>query len=125
MLRLVDRLAVGEAAKAPADRGVSSVQPRWTEVLNERSGAAVSIDDGLGKGLRCFLRQVVTDAAGDQAMVVAAGELLGVGAGIGCGAPLASPSIVIVGTVMSGVAASFFSISSYFASPSARPSRQR
>ena len=33
---------------------------------------------------------------------VLAGELLGVGAGSGCGAPLASPSIVIVGTVIDG-----------------------
>ncbi len=37
--------------------------------------------------------------------------------GSGWGAPLASPSSVMVGTVISGPAASFFSSSSYVASP--------
>src|SRR6266478_3185655 len=42
-----------------------------------------------------------------------------------CGAPLASPSSVMVGTVMTGLSASRLSRSPYFGSPSARPSRQR
>jgi len=45
--------------------------------------------------------------------------------GSGCGAPFASPSMVIVGTLMTGLCASRFSKSAYFASPSARPSRHR
>ena len=45
--------------------------------------------------------------------------------GSGWGAPLASPSSVMVGTVMTGPSASRFSSSSYRASPSASPSRQR
>src|SRR5262249_33506067 len=45
--------------------------------------------------------------------------------GSGCGAPLASPSSVIVGTLITGASASRFSMSSNFASPSARPRRQR
>src|SRR5262249_21303774 len=45
--------------------------------------------------------------------------------GSACGAPLASPSSVIVGTAISGACASRLSRPSYFVSPSARPSRQR
>ena len=43
-----------------------------------RFSPCVDVDDGLGKGLRCFLRQVVTDAAGHQSVRVLAGELLGI-----------------------------------------------
>ena len=42
--------------------------------------SASDIDDGLGKGLRRFLWQVVPDAALDEPVLVSAGELLGVGA---------------------------------------------
>src|SRR6187402_1558862 len=51
-----------------------------TEVPPKSSGAAVGVDDGLSKGLRCLLRQIVADATGDQAIVVPARELLGIGA---------------------------------------------
>ena len=46
-------------------------------------------------------------------------------AGSGCDAPLASPSSVMVGTVMTGAAARRFSRSAYLGSPSASPSLQR
>ena len=52
-------------------------------------------------------------------------NILAYAEGSGCGAPFASPSMVIVGTLMTGLCASRFSKSSYFASPSARPSRHR
>jgi len=52
-----------------------------------------------------FLRQVVTDAAIQKAVFVLAGELSRIEPGSGCGAPLASPSSVIVGTVTRGPAA--------------------
>ena len=39
------------------------------------------VDDGLGKGLRRFLRQVMPHAAGDRPVLVFAGEHLGVGRG--------------------------------------------
>ena len=76
-----------------------------------RTGWAIPIKPGhvdhrLGEGLRRFLRQIVPDAAGDQAVGVFAGELVGVGLGSGCGAPLASPSMVMVGTAMTGDSAS-------------------
>ena len=76
---------------------------------------AVHLDDGLGKGLGSFLRQVVTDTAVNEAVRILAGEFVGVGTGFGCGAPLASPSSVMVGTPMTGNSASRLSSSSYFA----------
>src|SRR5690242_8374623 len=42
---------------------------------------AGDVDDGLGEGLRGFLRQVVPDAAGDGPVLVLAGELVPVGGG--------------------------------------------
>src|ERR1700712_3909822 len=45
--------------------------------------------------------------------------------GSACGAPLASPSSVIVGTEIVGATARRCSIASYWASPSGRRSRQR
>src|SRR5215472_19337065 len=41
-----------------------------------------NVDDGLGERLRGYLWQVVPDAAGDEAVLVLAGEFLGVGAGV-------------------------------------------
>ena len=46
-------------------------------------------------------------------------------AGSGCGAPLASPSSVMVGTADHRSRGELLSKSSYFGSPSASPSRQR
>src|SRR5580693_3914151 len=40
----------------------------------------VDINDGLGKGFRSLLRQIVSDAAGDVAMLVPADVLLGIDA---------------------------------------------
>jgi len=40
------------------------------------------VDDGLGKGLRGFLRQIVSDTVLDQPMLVLAGKFLGVSAGV-------------------------------------------
>src|SRR5271166_5225329 len=40
------------------------------------------VDDSLCKGLRCFLRQVVPDAARDESVHVLAGEFGGIGAGL-------------------------------------------
>jgi hypothetical protein len=57
----------------------------------------------------------VPDAACVEPVRGLVGELLGYAAAFGCGAPLASPSSVMVGTVMTGPAASCFSRSSYFA----------
>ena len=52
-----------------------------------KSGAGVDcragdIDDGLGEGLGCFLRQVVPDAARNDTMLVAAREFRRVDAGV-------------------------------------------
>src|SRR3954451_11427418 len=84
---LTSRISFFADASLNCDRmsglGPAFPDPCRTEVLPKSSGAAVGVDDGLGKGLRCFLRQVVADAAGNQAIVVAARELLGVGAWIG------------------------------------------
>ena len=44
--------------------------------------AASHFDDGVGKGLRRFLRQVMPDAAGDQAVGVFAGKLPGIDLGV-------------------------------------------
>ena len=40
---------------------------------------AVYVDDSLGEGLRGFLREVVSDAAGDEPVVILAGELVAIG----------------------------------------------
>ena len=61
----------------------------------------VHVDHGLGEGLRGFLRQIVPDAALDDPVRIFAGELLAIGL-LRWGAPLASPSRVIVGTVITG-----------------------
>src|SRR5690348_7486629 len=45
-----------------------------------RRSALGDVDDRLGEGPRCLLRQVVADAAGDDPMLVPARELPGVGA---------------------------------------------
>ena len=62
----------------------------------------VDFDDGFGESSRCFLRQIMANAAFDDSVRVFARELLAIDAASRCGAPLASPSRVIVGTVMSG-----------------------
>src|SRR5882672_1413788 len=41
-----------------------------------------NVDDGLGKGLRGFLGQIVPDAAGDGPVRISAREFLGIGAGV-------------------------------------------
>ena len=41
----------------------------------------VDVDDGLGKGLRRFLRQVVPDAARDDTVLILAREFLRIGTG--------------------------------------------
>lgn len=43
---------------------------------------AIDVDDGFGKGVRRFLRQIVADAAFDGAVRILAGEFLGIGAGV-------------------------------------------
>ena len=58
-------------------------------------------------------------------MRILAREFAGVGAGSGCGAPFASPSIVMVGTAMTGPRRAASPGPSYCDSPSASPSRHR
>lgn len=77
-------------------------------LLGSRS-KSVHVDDSGGERLRRLLRKVVPNAASQVPVCVFAGELRGMAAGAGCGAPLASPSSVMVGTVMTGPAASRFS----------------
>jgi len=83
------------------------------------------IDDGLGELLGRFLRRVVADAALEKPVLVLAGEAIGVGSRIRMWSAVRIPSIVIVGTLMLGKAASLFSSASNCASPCSRPSRQR
>jgi hypothetical protein len=47
-----------------------------------RSSEGVDINDGLGKALRSFLRQIVPDAAIDGPVRVLAREFAGIGAGL-------------------------------------------
>src|SRR2546430_10854416 len=54
---------------------------RWRRDLHR--SVSVGVDDGLGEGTGGFLGQVVPDAAFDQPVLVPAGELAGVGAGVG------------------------------------------
>jgi hypothetical protein len=42
----------------------------------------INVDDGLGKGLRGFLRQIVPDAVLDDPVLIFAREFLGIGTGI-------------------------------------------
>src|SRR5690349_8728824 len=60
----------------PASRG-----RRWAAVASP----AVDLDDGVRECLRCLLREVVPDAAGDGVVRVGAGESGGVGPGFGVG----------------------------------------
>src|SRR5262245_17361527 len=46
------------------------------------SSVTVDLDDGLGEGLGCFLRQVVPDTAPDSLVRIFARELLGIGAAV-------------------------------------------
>src|SRR5215475_8510740 len=48
-----------------------------------RASITVDFDDSLGKGLRSFLRQIVPDAALDDAVRILAGEFLGIRTGVG------------------------------------------
>lgn len=64
------------------------------------SSKVLHILDRLLKGLRGFLRQAVTHSAIDCSVLILAREFLGVRACSGCGAPSASPSSVMLGTVM-------------------------
>ena len=50
--------------------------------VDEPRSLPIDVDDGLGKGLGSFLRQVVPNAAGDDPVLVLAGKFLGVGAGV-------------------------------------------
>ena len=61
----------------------------------------------------------MADAALEDSVRIFAREFLGIRTGDRAGAPLASPSRAMVGTVMTGLLASLFSRSSYFDSPSA------
>src|ERR1700733_4681702 len=74
----------------------------------ERRSDFGDVDDRLGKGLWGFLRQVVPHAARDEPVLIFTREFAAISRGFRMGAPLASPSIVIVGTVMMGPWASFF-----------------
>ena len=78
-----------------------------------------------GEGLWGFLRQIVPDAALDDPVLIFAGELLGIGAGLRVRRAIGVALHRDRRHGDSGAAASRFSISSYFASPSARLSRQR
>jgi hypothetical protein len=113
-------------------RGITparTVYPRREAILSEADGLSLSVSPGvnyrLGKSAWSLLGQIMTDAPFDQTVAVFARELLGIGRRLGCGAPFASPSRVIVGTLMVGPTASLTSTSSYFGSPGVRPSRQR
>jgi hypothetical protein len=53
----------------------------YSNTMNARS-KPVDVDDGLREGLRGLLRQVVADAALDQPVFIAPGELLRVGTGV-------------------------------------------
>src|SRR6266545_3741753 len=48
----------------------------------EFASAASHFDDGIGKGLRRLLRQVVSDAPGDEAVGIFAGKLPGIDLGV-------------------------------------------
>ena len=48
----------------------------------------VDIDDGLGKGLGCFLRQIMPDTARDDPVRIAAREFAGIGAGVRVKCPI-------------------------------------
>src|SRR5436190_14432186 len=48
----------------------------------------VDIDDSLGEGLRCFLRQIVPDTARDDPMLIFAREFPGVGTGVRVWCPI-------------------------------------
>jgi len=60
------------------------VSGTWGEVaqsVEERCfrSKAADVDDRLNEGLRSFLRQVVTNAAGDEAVLIFARELVAIG----------------------------------------------
>jgi hypothetical protein len=73
------------------------------------------VDDGLREGVRGLLRNVVANPACDKPELTLFRKLIAI----------RRAAIVIVGTAIAGSATSRFSRSSYFRSPSARPSRQR
>jgi hypothetical protein len=51
-------------------------------VAGQRRSITVDFYDSLGKGLRGFLRQIVTDAAVDDPVYIFAGEFVGIGTAI-------------------------------------------
>src|SRR5437899_6384324 len=66
--------------------GNSAMRPR-RQVSRLASGTRLSssarhFDDGVGEGLRRLLRQVMSDAAGDEAVGIFAGKLPGVDLGV-------------------------------------------
>src|SRR6476469_2054890 len=67
------RFRLGNSVVRPATRPPAGPKP---------PSSASHIDNGVGKGLRGLLRQVVSDAPGDQAVGVFAGKLPGVGFGV-------------------------------------------
>src|SRR5436190_4656845 len=91
-----------------AGSGFLSSVPKSPNVLKP-----VDIHDSFGKTFRGLLRQVVSNPAGNRAMRILSGEFLGVGSGFRMWRPLASPSRVMAGMVMTGPAASRLSRSSY------------
>src|SRR6185295_3224680 len=73
VIRVRSRFRPGNTVMPPADRPAGGAKP---------ASSASRFDDGVGKGLRRLLRQVMSDAPGDQAVGVFAGKLPGVDFGI-------------------------------------------
>src|SRR5258707_488702 len=84
-------------------------------MLSGRAVGSIAGDfnDSLGKGLRRFLRQIVPDAALDGPVRIFAREFPGIRTGVRVWCAVASPSSVMVGTVMTGLSASRLSRSPY------------
>src|SRR4029453_14841023 len=73
----------------------------------------IDVDDCLRERFGRLLRQVVADAAFDEPVPIGSVKFARYAPGSGWGAPLASPSIVIVGTGVPGASASRASRSWY------------
>src|SRR5689334_13644805 len=104
-----------------------SLAPRLRSWITPSSNGSIIIHvhDSLGKGLRRFLRQIMPDAALDSPVRIFAGEFLSVRTRVRMRRAI---GITFKGDGGHGDHRKFgkrFSRSSYFASPSASPRRQR
>src|SRR5580693_9134032 len=75
---IVPRILVSTSAGSRGNGAKSEFQLE-SETADSINSVTIDVNHGLGKRLRSLLRQVVADAAGDEPVVILAGELVTIG----------------------------------------------